>query len=229
MTRLFGIAFSAAVALGAVAASASTVLPEPTVHFDTLTSDNNDGDPIYVENGYQFDPTSFQAGNCSPFPDAPDPCIKEVQQTGVVSTMTTVSGNNFSLFGFYFDLQGTGGRDPINQLLVTTNKTGSSPIIFQVDEPAPAGAQLYENYTFSGGMLTGDLYNGNIVNNDSYYVMLDIPELQDVEFVTFSTFQAQNLRIDDILAAEIPLPAAGWLMIAGLGGLAALRRKKRTA
>lgn len=29
--------------------------------------------------------------------------------------------------------------------------------------------------------------------------------------------------------APIPLPAAGWLMIAGLGGLAALRRKKKAA
>lgn len=35
-----------------------------------------------------------------------------------------------------------------------------------------------------------------------------------------------GIRID---VAPIPLPAAGWLMIAGLGGLAALRRKRKAA
>jgi hypothetical protein len=30
-------------------------------------------------------------------------------------------------------------------------------------------------------------------------------------------------------AAQVPLPAAGWLLIAGIGGLAAIRRKKKAA
>jgi hypothetical protein len=35
--------------------------------------------------------------------------------------------------------------------------------------------------------------------------------------------------IDTITVSSVPLPAAGWLMIAGLGGLAAMRRRKRAA
>ncbi len=36
-----------------------------------------------------------------------------------------------------------------------------------------------------------------------------------------------NVEVTGDVAAVIPLPAAGWLMLAGLGGLAAARRKKR--
>jgi hypothetical protein len=36
-------------------------------------------------------------------------------------------------------------------------------------------------------------------------------------------------RQTDAGVAPVPLPAAGWLMIAGLGGLAAMRRRKRAA
>jgi hypothetical protein len=38
-----------------------------------------------------------------------------------------------------------------------------------------------------------------------------------------------HISFYDSYAAPVPLPAAGWLMIAGLGGLAALRRKAARA
>jgi hypothetical protein len=36
-----------------------------------------------------------------------------------------------------------------------------------------------------------------------------------------------SFRVREITVAAIPLPAAGWLMLAGLGGIAALRRRKK--
>ncbi len=207
--------------------SASVTFPEPTITF----SDLKGGDTTYIENGYKFDPTSFQVGNCSPFPTANDPCIKEVQQSGLVTTMTNIAGLLFSLNGFYFDMQGTGGQNAVNELRVSTDKTGASPLIFRLGQLAPTGTQLYFPYTSTGTppAPTGTLYNGLINNNDSYFVTINSDLFRNVKFVTWETTSTANVRIDDISVSAIPLPAAGWLLLAGIGGLAAARRMKKAA
>lgn len=43
------------------------------------------------------------------------------------------------------------------------------------------------------------------------------------------TIIADNVRLAIDPIAPVPLPAAGWLMIAGLGGIAAMQRRKRVA
>ena len=44
---------------------------------------------------------------------------------------------------------------------------------------------------------------------------------------TTPTGSGDRYRIDSVSVAPVPLPAAGLLMVAGLGGLAALRRRKK--
>ncbi|MBN2906481.1 MAG: VPLPA-CTERM sorting domain-containing protein [Rhodobacteraceae bacterium] len=215
-----------------IGAQASTVFSAPTISFTDLDSSFN-GAPVYEENGFAFDPTSFQAGNCSPYATSNDPCIKEVQQTGTVTTMTSLNpGELFTLTSFYFDLQGTGGQNPINQLILSSDKTtAATQLVFQVGQLAPSDAQLYDNYSYSGGVLSGDAYNGTIGNNDSYFAVLSSPLFQDVEYVTWSTYQAQNLRIDDISVAglaPVPVPAAGWLLVSALGGIGLMRRRRKS-
>lgn len=52
---------------------------------------------------------------------------------------------------------------------------------------------------------------------------------KDVSEVFFRTANKGSARVDDIVAdtAPIPVPAAGFLLIGALGGLAALRRRRR--
>jgi len=53
-------------------------------------------------------------------------------------------------------------------------------------------------------------------------------EFANVSSVIFSTGDGGNVRVDDIVASPVPLPAAAWLLLAGIGTLAATRRRRRT-
>lgn len=50
----------------------------------------------------------------------------------------------------------------------------------------------------------------------------------NVSSITFSTVNGGNVRIDDLDAtpAPVPVPAAIWMLLAGMGGIAAVRRKR---
>ncbi|MDB5661592.1 MAG: sorting protein [Cypionkella sp.] len=88
-------------------------------------------------------------------------------------------------------------------------------------------AELTVNSSKGGSVvLTEAVYGKN--NDGNFYNLLGNALFTDVEWVTFTNSGKGNVRVDDIgTPAAVPLPAAGWLMIAGLGGLAALRRKRK--
>ncbi|MDO5704531.1 MAG: VPLPA-CTERM sorting domain-containing protein, partial [Paracoccus sp. (in: a-proteobacteria)] len=47
-----------------------------------------------------------------------------------------------------------------------------------------------------------------------------------ISWFQIASSQGGNVRFDDISVAPVPLPAAGLMLLAGIGGLAALRRRK---
>ncbi len=70
---------------------------------------------------------------------------------------------------------------------------------------------------------------GDFAKN-TYHPLFFGDAFADVSSILFSTGGRGNVRIDDLSAtpspAPIPPPAAAWLLVGGLGALAALRRRR---
>jgi hypothetical protein len=89
------------------------------------------------------------------------------------------------------------------------------------------GTDNYLRLTGSNG--TSLTYTVASFAKNAYHTLTFGNEFANVSSVLFSTGGGGNVRIDDVQAspAPVPLPAAGWLIVAGLGALGALRRRAR--
>lgn len=84
--------------------------------------------------------------------------------------------------------------------------------------------------TNKGSITLFESIYGHNLNGD----VLDVSSValfQDITFMSFLTTEG-NARVDDVKGSytpPVPLPAAGWMLLAGIGGLTAMRRRKKTA
>ena len=83
--------------------------------------------------------------------------------------------------------------------------------------------------TLTGSNGTVRSFPVSIFDNNQYHNVLFTTEFQNVSSVVFSTNNGGNVRIDDLTAVPVPLPAAGLLLVGGLGALGAVSRRKRAA
>jgi hypothetical protein len=84
--------------------------------------------------------------------------------------------------------------------------------------------------TVTGSNGTSLSYAVAAYAKNTYHALLFTNEFANVSSVTFSTGGGGNVRVDNLsaTAAPVPLPAAGLLLIGGLGVLGAASRRKRT-
>ncbi len=76
--------------------------------------------------------------------------------------------------------------------------------------------------SYDVGSMFANLLSGS---GDDVMISLGI-DLDAGDYFTLRGTQGPNSYVSGAAVSQVPLPAAGWLLIAGLGGLAAMRRKK---
>lgn len=213
---------ASAMAFGLVGSAGAT-----TIGFDSIQGDNPHG--TYEEDGYSFTPNSGTNGNCPVAVDSP--CAKELTQ-GTVTQMTKTDGGLFDLLGFDFVLVGSGNNNNnlnnTSSMIVTGSPNPATP--FEIKMGDLLGT--FTNYILT--TVTG-VATGSVTWNTGYRVTFLNGYFDDVQSVDFATTVSRGnaqARIDNIVVPDpvepppVPVPAAGWLLMAGLGGLAAVRRRK---
>lgn len=63
-----------------------------------------------------------------------------------------------------------------------------------------------------------------LLSQSPQFVSLGWSDVDSIRFLV--AFNTGYLVMDDVAYAPVPLPAAGWPLLLGLGGLALLRRRK---
>lgn len=224
---------AAGLALSLGGAQAATVTQ--LIHFD----DAKNGAKTYTtaDGNFYFDPTNFQSSSlCADTTEAQGngSCLIE-GKNGTLPTMTRKTGDKtFSLDAFYFLLTGKG--------------TGNT-LTFS-DGVKSQDLKLNTDYSFvtkyDGGGAAGKL-----MKDTGYWV--DVTALTGFKSITSIMFSASTdaqIRLDCVVTsfdgttteprsgfkdgcglpdqpAPVPLPASALLLLGGVGGFAALRRRKK--
>jgi hypothetical protein len=71
----------------------------------------------------------------------------------------------------------------------------------------------------------------NESNNNRKLVVIDFHTAQSSAFITIENLNGvtnDSFSVDGAAVGVVPLPAAGWMLLAGLSGLAAMRSRRKT-
>jgi len=217
-----------------VAANAATF----KIDFDGASGDggvvvNEQGKKSYEVGGYIMEPVNIQGGLC-----ADGKCTIETTQT-IEPTLYREDQENFDLFSFYFLNTGNGAigdeqeGNPTNFVTLDLYDTFDGTIVHSFFFGNLQTFADVEDFGLDIVWFDGEgsdpgneaeCFNTIICKNYGYVISLNELGL-DIGKAVWSAAGDANARLDDLVVSEIPLPAAGWLLLGGLGGLAAMRRR----
>ena len=161
-----------------------------------------------------------------------------------LSTVAPNYGDAFNLDFFYFLLTGNGAASS-NLLTVTgtfaNNSTVSATFALNASTGATAtGANVVFASDYDGN--NNNTPDGTIQKNVGFWVDLD-DRWHGIVSAKWTSGSTAQVRLDCVGANEsglgsasgckpstmspVPLPAAGWMLLAGLGGMVAMRRRKK--
>lgn len=111
---------------------------------------------------------------------------------------------------------------------VFDNITGNdfSRIVFGLRDAADINGTIFTIETDDGSTATLQAQ----ANNNEKLVVIDLGGLfSNATVAMFNNKANDGFTIDGATVSAVPLPAAGWMLIAGVGGLAAMRRRQKKA
>lgn len=199
---------------GVLAAVAMTVLASPAAYAATFNLGGPDANASSF--GYSVDGIGLTVTG----ERKDDDCVfLLIGCSSYQSEEVSRDSNGLGVEGWFFDSSALDGQinerltfsfdqDVKMMSLMFTEYDDNDPYDIYVDSGAGfslISSNSYSNpYTFSP-YLTGDTLRIGVTGDSSAF------------------------RVSSVTVSAVPLPAAGWLMIAGLGGLAAMRRRKKAA
>ena len=103
---------------------------------------------------------------------------------------------------------------------------------FVSSTPGEDDVRLLLDTDGNGRISVGDSYSARtdiLPNNNPFSIGLETDFFALGAFDSNDSWKLRSVTVEYDEPPAVPLPAAGWMLIAGLGGMAALRRRKRAS
>ena len=213
MTRKYFFAIMVALCTSIISAQAATV----TIDFGTHDDEDFDVDEIYSEDNYEFTVLSgidfaIYGGNNRPIGNEPSGLAIGRSSNGAVDDTISITARDNSLFQFYSfdyasycDVSGGGACADVGPTVIK--------LVGLVNG--------YEVASFAGLSSSKQEYE-----TASGFPNTLIDELQIIVTHPAALLELDNFVFSEVQLSEVPLPAAVWMFLAGLGGLGFARKKR---